>query len=164
MRRDACCCGIRGSAQQPNRPPPPDCLTVCSYIVIGTLCGGRQIACREYDHVKNQMRPRWPTQFHFPSGSTSNRPPPARTDFGRFRTNRAGFWLILRASAKCGVTELSQNCWTRKFRSDVWAFVVRKSGQGRLTDRGNPRRPVFAASWPTPTPLRAVKFGDAPLY
>ena len=67
-------------------------------------------------------------------------------------------------SAKCGVTELSQNCWMRKFRSDVWAFVVRKSGHGRLTDRGYPRRPDFAASWPTPTPLRAVKFGDAPLY
>ena len=43
------------------------------------------------------------------------------------------------ASAKCGVTELSQNCWTRKFRSDVWAFfVVRKSGQARLTRQGKP--------------------------
>ena len=70
----------------------------------------------------------------------------------------------LTASAKCGVTELSQNCWMRKFRSDVWAFVVRKSGHGRLTDRGYPRRPDFAASWPTPTPLRAVKFGDGPCY
>jgi hypothetical protein len=66
--------------------------------------------------------------------------------------------------AKCGVTELSQNCRTRKFRSDVWAFVVRKSIQARLKDRGNPRRPVFAASSPTPTPLRGVKLGDAPLY
>ena len=34
----------------------------------------------------------------------------------------------------------------------------------RQPGRESPRRPVFAASSPTPTPLRAVKFGDASLY
>ena len=45
-----------------------------------------------------------------------------------------------------------------KLCSDVWAFVVRRSGQGPTHE--TPDDP----SSPTPTPSRAVKFGDAPSY
>jgi hypothetical protein len=37
-------------------------------------------------------------------------------------------------------------------------------GRAPQTDPRKPQKTVFPASSPTPTPSRAVKFGDAPCY
>ena len=43
---------------------------------------------------------------------------------------------------------------------EIWTGPTDRPRPGRES----PGRPVFATSSPTPTPLRAVKFGDASLY
>ena len=49
-------------------------------------------------------------------------------------------------------------------RSDVWAFVVRNSGQGPTDSPRKPRRNVFGGIFADTDAIAAVKFGDAPSY
>jgi hypothetical protein len=65
--------------------------------------------------------------------------------------------LIIPNSRKIVEQEVTFRCMGIRGQ-EIWTGPTDRPG------RKHPGRPVFAASSPTPTPLRAIKFGDASLY